>query len=73
MVRFLEIKYLVVLVVASLLAIVYLEATGASRALRANAPLVRYWAKLGQRDDGRGAEPVRLGILHALAGRRLRR
>jgi hypothetical protein len=73
MVRFLEIKYLIVLVAASLVAIVYLEATGAGPALQANAPLVRHWAQRRQRDDARGAEPVRLGILHALAGRRLRR
>jgi hypothetical protein len=73
MVRFLEIKYLVVLVAASLVAIVFLQVTGEGRALQANAPLVRYWVQLRQRDDGREAEPVRQGILHALAGRRLRR
>jgi hypothetical protein len=73
MLRFLEIKYLVVVVVASLVAIVYLQVTGAGPALQANAPLARYWAQLRLRDDGREAVPVRQSILYALAGRRLRR
>jgi hypothetical protein len=72
MVRFLEIKYLVVLVVASLVAIVYLEVTGAGRALQANAPLARYWVQLKRRDGGRVAELVRRGVEDALEQRQPR-
>jgi hypothetical protein len=76
MLRFLEIKYLMVLVAASLVAIVYIQATGVGPALQANAPLVRYWAQHGQRDDGPEVELVRRNVEEAtsdaLEGRRPR-
>jgi hypothetical protein len=60
MVRFLELKYLVFLVVASLVAIVLLQVTGDGDALQADAPLVRYEAELrakGRQRD-RDVEPM---------------
>ena len=65
MLKFLEIKYLMVLVVASLVGIVYIQATGIGPALMANAPLVRYWDQHGRRDDGPDVELARRNIEEA--------
>lgn len=62
MLRFLEIKYLMVLVAASLVAIDYIQATGVGPALMANAPLVRYWDQHRQRADGPEDELVRRNV-----------
>ena len=70
MLRFLEIKYLMVLVVASLVGIVYIQATGIGPALMANAPLVRYWNQHGQRADAPDVELARRNVEEAIGDAR---
>jgi hypothetical protein len=76
MLKFLEIKYLVVLVAASLVGIIYIQVSGVGPALQANAPLVRYWNQHRQGANGSEFESVRRNVENAtegaLEGRRLR-
>jgi hypothetical protein len=58
MVKYLEPKYLVALVVASVVAIVWLQATGVGPALQASPPLERYEAEVGREAHGRVPEPI---------------
>jgi hypothetical protein len=58
MVKYLEPKYLVALVVASVVAIVFLQATGVGPALQASPPLERYEAAITREAHGRVPEPI---------------